>query len=437
MPESLADIEAISLRCRSDQSKLYISEALQCYRAGAYRATIVTCWIAVVFDLIDKIRELALSGDGTAKDLETKYEQYIKQIDAGNPQGIQSALEFERDILETCRKDLEFFDPQQYVDLTRLKEDRHRCAHPSFQKVGVPYAPSAEQARLHIRNAIVHVLSQAPIQGKAALAELKTMVCSAYFPLDPDKALNQIRSSSLNSANEALVKGFIDQLVFGFFARDDALFYKTQVMVALNATHEMYPALAEERLRKQLNKVVREVPDESFPGAAYLVTAVTQGWEVLEGSGRDKLRQFIQHGPTDQVLAGLNTLSAISDLSSAIQTRVNALDFDDLASAIESHGVKGPAKERALYFLSQSYSWDRANTVFSKAILPIFDVLTHDDVVRIVKMPTDHSSDLPGAHGYELFLKKVREGELIENNELNSLLRENGASYMLPQAEGA
>lgn len=437
MTESLADIEAMSLRCRSDQSKLYISEALQCYRAGAYRAAIVTCWIAVVFDLIDKIRELALAGDGTAKALEEKHEKYIEQIEAGNPQGIQSALEFERDILETCRKDLEFFDPQQYVDLGRLKEDRHRCAHPSFQKIGVPYSPSAEQARLHIRNAIFDVLSQEPIQGKAALAELKTMISSAYFPLETDKALKQLRSSSLNSANEALVKGFIDQLVFGFFKREDPLFYKTQVMVSLNAAHEMYPAIAEERLRKQLNKVMRDVPDDFFPGAAYLATAVSQGWEVLEEAGRDKLRQFIQNGPTDQVLEGLNTFSTVRDLAPVIEARVGALEFDDLATAIEAHGVKTPAKERALHFLSESYSWDRANSVFSKLILPLFDILNRDDIVRIVRMPTEHNSDLPGAHGYELFLKKVRESGLIDDDELNTLLRENGARYLLPQDERA
>ena len=180
-----------------------------------------------------------------------------------------------------------------------------------------------------------------------------------------------------------------------------------------------------------------DVPDDFFSGAAYLATTVTQGWEVLEEAGRDKLRQFIQNGPTDQVLEGLNAFSTVPDLAPVIQDRVGALEFDDLATAIESHGVTGPAKERALHFLSESYSWDRANSVFSRVILPLFDVLTHDDIVRIVRMPTEHGSDLPGAHGYELFLRKVRESNLIEDGELNRLLRENGASYLLPQEDRA
>ena len=78
MIESLADIEALLLRCRSEQSKEYVSEAVLCYRSGAYRAAIVGTWIAVVFDLMDKIRELALSGDGAAVTLQTQYERYLE-----------------------------------------------------------------------------------------------------------------------------------------------------------------------------------------------------------------------------------------------------------------------------------------------------------------------------------------------------------------------
>lgn len=38
--EALSDIEALALKCRSEQSKDYIAEALFCYKSGAYRACI-------------------------------------------------------------------------------------------------------------------------------------------------------------------------------------------------------------------------------------------------------------------------------------------------------------------------------------------------------------------------------------------------------------
>ena len=184
---SLTDIEALVLQCNSDSSRLYVAEAISCYKAGAYRSAIVSTWIAIVFDLIDKIRELAISGDGKAKALYDKYEKYIEEIEKGNQTGVTKALEFEREIVEVCKDELGFFDQQQLTDLKRIKEDRHRCAHPSFQEVGLPFSPSAELARLHIRNAIVHVLSSPPVQGRSALASIVTQIESDFLPKDEKK----------------------------------------------------------------------------------------------------------------------------------------------------------------------------------------------------------------------------------------------------------
>ncbi len=437
MIESLADIEALAVRCRSEQSRGYISEAMQCYRAGAYRASIVSTWIAVVFDLIDKVRELAVSGDSTARAIEARYETYIKQIEQGNSAGIKSALEFEREILETCRDQLQFFDPQQFIDLTRLREDRHRCAHPSFQRVGMPYQPSAEQARVHVRNAIVHVLAQPPVQGKAALAELRALVSSAYFPTDDDKAIVQLKNSSLKNATEALVRGFIDQLIFGFVTDSDPLFYKSQTVAAINATFELYPSPVEERLRKQLNKVIRDVPDKHFPCAACLVAKVKAAWPVLDQPSKDKVTRFIESGPASDVLGGLEPLAKLDGLKTVVEERVDGLSFEDLTQAIGSHCLRIHAKERAMHFLSQARSWDRANDIFSKTVLPLFSSLSSSDVEYIIRMPKETGADLLGAHGYALFIENVRKASLFDDTALNDLLKANGASYLVPQVEKA
>lgn len=437
MIESLADIEALTLRCRSDQSKEYVAEAIRCYRASAYRAAIVSTWIAVVFDLIDKIRELAVSGDAAAKALEAKYETYIAQIEQNNSAGIKSALEFEREILETCRDQLQFFDPQQFIDLTRLREDRHRCAHPSFQKVGIPYYPSAEQARLHIRNAVVHVLAQPPVQGKAALAQLKALVGSAYFPTDEKKAAAQLENSDFKNATDALVRGFIDQLVFCFLTKGDSLFLKHQVVAAINASFGLYPALVEDRLRKQINKAIRNVPDEQFPGAAALVAFVRSASSILEQTSRDKIVKFIDEGPAKDVLGLLEPLSQIESFQPAVQKRVDGLTLDELTEAINTYGIRVLAKERAFHFLSQVRSWDRANDVLGKVVLPLFSSLSVQDIERVIRMPTDTDADLPGAHAYKLFVENVRKAAIIDEAALNGLLAANGASYLVPQPEAA
>lgn len=433
--ESLSDIEALSLRCRSEESKSYISEAINCYKVGAFRAAIVNTWIAVVFDLIDKVRELSLSGDNAAKQLEIKYEAYIVQVEQGNEQGKKGALEFERNILEHCKDKLQFFDSQQFIDLLRLREDRHRCAHPSFQRLGVPYKPSAEQARLHIRNAIVNVLSLPPVQGKAALAELKALVSSVYFPNEKVKAVSQLKTSALSNASESLVRGFVDQLVFGFVNDQDSLFYKPQTIAALNAAADLYPAIVEERLAKQINKVIREVPDSLVPGVACLVARVEYAWGIADQASRDKITEFLKNGPADDVLEALVPLYTFDELKPAIEERINTLPFMELSKAINEIGIGSLGKKRALYFLSQAESWGRANQVFSEVVFPLFEELDREDISKIIKMPCESGSDLLGAHGFTLFVGKVRESVLFEESELNRLLVESGAEYLAPQDE--
>lgn len=280
--ERLSDLDELVLRCRTEQSREYIAEAVSCYRAGAYRATVVNAWIAIVFDLIDKIRELSISGDKTAEALFKKFETYQIQIDQGNDQGVMSALEFEREILSLVRNELQFFDQQQFLDLSRLREDRHRCAHPSFQRIEQPYRPSAEQARLHLRNTVLHVLSQPPGQGKAALAELKALVGSQYFPDSAEKAKIQLQNTPLAKPNEALVRGFVDLLVFGYFEDGQPLKFSARVVAALKALLEMQRPVAEPRLAEQLNKANRDVPDKDFLGAAFMSLDLDDAWGLLD-----------------------------------------------------------------------------------------------------------------------------------------------------------
>ncbi|MGJ0430883.1 hypothetical protein [Methylobacter sp.] len=435
MNESLVDIEALSLRCRSEQSKNYIAEATLCYRAGAYRAAIVSTWIAVVFDLIDKIRDLAVAGDATARDLESQFKIYVDQINEGNQQGVTKGLEFEREILDVCRDKLQFFDQQQLIDLYRLKEDRHRCAHPSFQQVGVPYKPSAEQARLHIRNAVVHVLAQPPVQGKAALAGIKKLVVSEYFPEDVHKAVLQLRKAGLENPTDSLVNSTIDAFVFGFLTHEDILCEKKQVIPALNALYELHPGLFEARVGVQLSKAVRDVEDERVLWALYLVVSVNRAWDLIDQSSKDKLGRVVEVASYESLALAFESLGGVPQLRPVVEARIRNLELDQLAGVIQAKSLGNVIKERAIDLLAMSRSWDRVNAVFDKAVLPIFAILQPQDVARIIRLPTECGADLLGAHGFGLFVQKVREAALIPGAELNQLLIENGGWYLVPQPE--
>ena len=67
MSSPLTDLDELILRCRDDRAKAYVREAVASYRAGAFRSAIVATWIAVCFDFIEKLQELALAGDKEAE----------------------------------------------------------------------------------------------------------------------------------------------------------------------------------------------------------------------------------------------------------------------------------------------------------------------------------------------------------------------------------
>ena len=84
---------------RSEQARAYIAEAVATYRSGAYRACIVTTWIAAVYDIIDKVRELSLNGDKAATRQIEKLTKLLDQYDKGEETAVQAILKFERDVL--------------------------------------------------------------------------------------------------------------------------------------------------------------------------------------------------------------------------------------------------------------------------------------------------------------------------------------------------
>jgi hypothetical protein len=258
-------------------------------------------------------------------------------------------------------------------------------------------------------------------------------VSSAYFPTDLQNAISHLKSSSLKNGTVALINGFVDLLVFGFLTKNDSLFYKQQVYAALNAASEMHPYQIEERLKKQLNKLLIDIPDTDFSGACALVVNTDIAWRILDNPAKTKISRFIEVGPSAEVSAGLEVLSKLEGLHETVEIRVNKFNFEELSEAINHHGLRTPAKNRSLQILSEVRSWDGANAVFEKIILPIFSCLTAQDVERVIRMPIENKADLPGAHGYGLFIGKVREASFFEPEKLTALLISNNATYLTRQ----
>lgn len=426
MRDTLADLDVLVLRCRAERSREYISESIQCYKAGAYRSAIVNVWIAVVFDLVDKIRDLALANDAIATRINTRYETYIEQINEGNDQGVKNALEFERTIIATCGTELGFFDHQQMRDLQRLREDRHQCAHPSFQSPGIPHRPTAELARLHLRNAVEHVLAQPPIQGRAAIAELLTTIASDYFPKDHRQAAIALQQTSLANPSEALIRGLVDALVFGFANADSPVFGKIQVSTVLSVLLTSHRGVAEPRISQQFSALVRQVGDVGLPSVAKLVAALPELAGLVDEAAQVRLGEFLRVGPDIEVIPALGA-GRHATLANAVELRIQELSINNLAIAIQEYGLGDLLKSQALLLLSQSGSWNMTNDIIEKLLIPIFDTLTSDDVRRIIRMPQETGADLIGSNLYSRFVSQVDRLGIIPPAELDQLLLDSGA----------
>ncbi|WP_149775676.1 hypothetical protein [Ruegeria intermedia] len=130
MQRRLWDLDELILECRSDTVREYIKEAVVCLEAGAIRASIISTWSAVFFDLVEKIMELAVSGEAAASEIVARLENAESRND------IPALLKFEREILSQVKTRLELISEFEMTDLGRIQDDRHRCAHPTFDRSG-------------------------------------------------------------------------------------------------------------------------------------------------------------------------------------------------------------------------------------------------------------------------------------------------------------
>ena len=91
---ALADLDAELIRIRDLRSRAYFTDALRCYRAGAFRAAISSTWVAVAYDLIRKYRELDGLGDAEAR-------QFLKEWDASvEANNVAKLLALERSLID-------------------------------------------------------------------------------------------------------------------------------------------------------------------------------------------------------------------------------------------------------------------------------------------------------------------------------------------------
>lgn len=428
----LTDLDELVLTCRTQEASNYIREAIQSYRAGAYRASIVVTWIAVVFDLVDKIRELDESGDLQAKAVIASFDNTLALLAKGDLTSMPKALQFEREILDTVRTNFQLLDDHQYDEMQRIFKDRNRCAHPTFNLSGGTYQPSAELARTHIRNAIAHVLQQPPVQGKAAIELVAAKLRSQYFPSDW-KLAKQALEPLIGRARPALINGLVDKILWDMI-KVDAPHAPPASIAALQAVLELHRAAAEPRIRSQTAKIFNSVSDDKLSISCSMVAQIPEAWEGLDQSQRHRFEKYLMEGDIYCVAHLLKLSLERPVLREPALARIKSLNTSELSQVIEA-GIRSEIVDRVVDLFSNAKNWASANHISGNLVLPLIDQITPEHARIIIKSPTERRSDLPYSGGAAAFIAAVRGKNILSELELNALLRAHKFDYLLPEDE--
>lgn len=416
----IADIEELILQCQSQTARDHIREAVKCYQSNAYRAAIIGTYIAVSFDLIEKLKALASGGDAEATLRIEELNKLHEQQNQGNPQAVAGLLTFERGLLELFRDKFSFFGSHEFTDLERLREDRNRCAHPTFLLSESPYSPTAELARLHIANALILILTQPPRHGKAALESLRSVILSSYFPSSVADAKKRLQQSELANARPALITAFVDDVAFGFPNSAHPYYQKRSAIVALEALANLHGPLTIERAINNANKLLLSSDAETIRCGAILTLRLKDVGEGISEASKVVMRNWLKSDidlKGNAVSRGLNISWLKGDASDIAQT----LTVDDLSS-ITFEPAPPEIVDCVVGLFCSAANWSSANTIATKVAVPFADRMTQAQIERVVESAATGKSDLQGSIGFSNFLKAAAKENPLGIEGVNGLL---------------
>lgn len=384
----LTDLDELAFKVRDRIARSYVLEAIDAYRGGAYRSSIVSTWISVTFDIISKIRELANQGDPMAQDFINKLDQAIatKQI--------RQLQNIEEDLLKTATTDFEFLSDQEQIDLSRLKEDRNLCAHPAFVAEEVLFEPEPERVRMHIVHVVKHLLQHQPVQGKSAIAKIVRDIKTTSFPPTLDAACLFLNSRYLDRAKKSLIENLIFLLLKAILRGDLPdlpLTYSRQMLLTLQAISNRHPDVYEERMKVKLLNIVESLEEDRLPNVFRLLGTDPRCWNWLDASTKMHLKavtkvSLIRPSTRNSVFEAI----VIDDLKPIIVREFKKFSSEAQISIIKS--IPQPEfADQAISLYSGAGSYRGAESLGESLILPMAGCFSVSDIQKVLKAAQENN----------------------------------------------
>ena len=297
--ERLADLQALVFEVRSSQSQQNISEAIQAYYGGAYRSAIMSVWVAVTFDLFEKIDELALYGDVQAK----AYRQALER-EISNGEIIQLSKR-EQDLLKTVCEEFQFISKEQLLQFDRLRIDRNHCAHPSYTSDGKIFQPSAELTRHYITFAISSLLKFGPVRGKSSLEAISNDIRSDIFPSTPEAAGTFLEEKYLKYSKPVLLENLFKLLLkAALLDIEEWKAYRNNSLIALRGLAMAKTKLHDEWMAEKLENFCNSLSGEQVLRVFGLICHDKRFWDWIGEHHRVQLQDYLTN--SDLLQLGFN-----------------------------------------------------------------------------------------------------------------------------------
>lgn len=428
---NLNDLDELVTNVRDRNSREYIAEAVSAYRARAYRAAITSAWIAVTYDIIAKIRELALQSDAAAKAFVVRLEKVTTAYSRGDPQSIQSMQTMENSLLHDALNTFAFLTHQEYRDLDRLKEDRNLCAHPAFTDAELLFEPTPEQVRAHLVHAILHLLSQRPIQGKSALDRLKVDLKLATFPTAEDGVRTYLDSKYLSVAKDSFTNNVVPFLLVLLLrsSEPDLVGKEANILRCLGAFRDLRFTVYRSKM-EGFSQLCESLSDAELKRIAILFDFDPACWDWCGPAVQERLKQVIrsyrlESSDDDYIFSGL----AIEDLRPELMAIVDALDEHQKIEII-SRVPRAEFVDQAITLYANATSWRGAEARAERLVLPLAHHFRAPHIRRIANAVIENV-EIGTAHGTsaqiaQLFEKTsaVREEAMNEWQRLRAKLQD-------------
>ena len=439
----LSDLDELLQSVRNKYAQEYLKEAIIAYRAGAYRASVISTWISICVDIIQKIKELSIGEDAAAKQLEAT-------LNAIQPTDVRGMLDFEKDLLRIANEDLGIISLIEKIHLERIKEDRNVCAHPTFSADGSQFVPPPELARSYIVQAANYLLINAPLKGKVVVKSIFELITANSFPTDKEKAFQVLNSEQyLGRVKESAIRNIVIILFKRLFKDEDKISPEllTQITSALSAINRINSEVFRAVCSDNLVKLLANSTDLTLKRLLPALKRIPEIWIYVEEAIQHRLEQLIVNMEVGELVSYRvsTTASIIPSLNEHFQNSIIDLNRNDLKTLLKDSPAEALV-DKAIEFFVTSGSFDSDYSNGTQVLLKYADFINDKKLSEIFEGVYINSSyrinQILNAGGisefFAMLYSATKSGKVIEHSKLwvdfRNAIIEKGFSY--PDLDG-